>query len=186
MSAIAIARKKFRGKALFATLLPSSLVMPEILIGFSLLIFFLGLTKITGWPGISGIGTIVVAHSTVGVAYATIIILTRLSETERILEEAAQDLGATPLTTFMQITMPIISPGIITAWLLTFTLSLDDLVIASFTSGPGATTLPMLVFSRLKFGVSPEINVLGSLIIGAVLLMAAVTYCLLLKDNRRS
>jgi putrescine transport system permease protein len=185
LAAIAVSRLKFRGKTIFSALLPVSLVMPEILIGFSLLILFLGFSKGIGWPNVHGVTTIIIAHSTVGVAYATLLVLTRLSETEAVLEEAALDLGATPIKTFAYITLPIIIPAMITAWLLTFTLSLDDLVIASFTSGPGSTTLPMLIFSRLKFGVSPEINVLGSLIIGCILMMAAITYILLFRGNKK-
>jgi putrescine transport system permease protein len=186
LAGYAMARTNFRGKSIFMSLLPTSLVMPEIVIGFSLLILFAAISRVTGLAATHGLFTIILAHSSVGMAYSSLVILGRLSDTDASLEEAALDLGASPLKTFFTITIPILMPAIISAWLLAFTISLDDLVIASFTAGPGATTLPMLVFSRLKFGVKPEVNVLGAIIITIVITVALISYVLLIKKDKSS
>ena len=156
---------RFRGENAFAFLITAPLVMPEVITGLSLLLLFVALADLTGWPAQRGMTTIWIAHTTFCSAYVAVIVSSRLRELEDSIEEAAMDLGARPLKVFFLITLPIILPGIISGWLLAFTLSLDDLVIASFVSGPNASTLPMVVFSSVRLGVSPKINALATLII---------------------
>ncbi len=146
------------------------LVMPEIIIGLSLLLLFVATESVLGWPSGRGQVTVILAHSVVCMAYVTVIVRSRLANMDRSIEEAASDLGARPITVFFSITLPMISPALIAGWLLAFTLSMDDLVVASFTSGPGSTTLPMVVYSSVRLGVSPQINALASIIIGIVAL----------------
>lgn len=159
---------KFRGKTLFGGMITAPLVMPDVIIGLSLLLLFVAFTQLTGWPKERGLLTIWIAHTTFGMAYATVVISSRLREMDASIEEAAMDLGAPPLKVFFAITLPLIAPAVASAWLLAFTLSLDDVVIASFVTGPGATTLPIEVLSSVRRGVSPKINVLATLIILAV------------------
>jgi putrescine transport system permease protein len=144
--------------------------MPDVITGLSLLLLFVSMESIFGWPAGRGELTIILAHSTFCMAYVTVVIRSRLGELDLSLEEAAMDLGATPARVFFDITLPIIAPALLSAWLLSFTLSLDDLVIASFVSGPGSNTLPMIIFSKIKLGVSPDINALATIIIGIVAL----------------
>ena len=168
---IAIARlRRFRGRALFTAMLSSPLVMPEVITGLSLLLLFVLLGELVGWPAQRGALTITLAHITLAMAYVAVVVHSRLSSVDEALEEAALDLGATPAQVFRDVTLPLIAPAMLAGWLLAFTLSLDDLVIASFVSGPGATTLPMLIFSKVRLGVTPDINALASLIILAVTL----------------
>ncbi|KAA9002492.1 putrescine ABC transporter permease PotI [Affinibrenneria salicis] len=155
----------FRGSNGFAFMLTAPLVMPDVITGLSLLLLFVALGHAIGWPLERGSLTIWLAHVTFCTAYVSVVISARLRELDRSIEEAAMDLGATPLKVFFVITAPMIAPALISGWLLAFTLSLDDLVIASFVSGPGATTLPMLVFSSVRMGVNPQINALASLIL---------------------
>jgi putrescine transport system permease protein len=162
----------FRGKALLGTMITAPLVIPEVITGLSLLLLFVALGQLIGWPAQRGMLTIWIAHVTFCTAYVTLIVAGRLSEFDHSIEEAAMDLGATPLRTFFQVTLPVISPALIAAWLLAFTLSLDDLVIASFVTGPGASTLPIVVFSSVRLGVSPKINALATILI--VVVMAGV------------
>ena len=159
---------RFRGKMSFAGMITAPLVMPEVITGLSLLLLFDALEKSFGWPGGRGMLTIWIAHVTFSTAFVTVILSSRLKEIDRSLEEAGMDLGASPLKVFFVITIPIITPALLAAWLLAFTLSLDDLVIASFVSGPGSTTLPMKVFSSVRLGISPKINALASIIIALV------------------
>ena len=159
---------RFRGKISFAGMITAPLVMPEVITGLSLLLLFVTLEKSFGWPGGRGMLTIWIAHVTFSTAFVTVILSSRLKEIDRSLEEAGMDLGASPLKVFFLITIPIITPALLAAWLLAFTLSLDDLVIASFVSGPGSTTLPMKVFSSVRLGISPKINALASIIIALV------------------
>jgi putrescine transport system permease protein len=174
LAGYALARyRRFRGRAVFATLATAPLVMPEIIIGLSLLLLFVALEQWTGWPKGRGIATIVIAHMTVGMAYVAIVVEARLAAFDRSLEEAALDLGARPAQVFARITLPLIAPALVAGWLLAFTLSLDDLVLASFTSGPASTTLPMVIFSSVRLGVSPQINALATLFVAVV--AAAVT-----------
>jgi putrescine transport system permease protein len=159
---------KFRGRLTLSGLVTAPLVMPEVIIGLSLLLLFVALENLIGWPAGRGMVTIVIAHATFGAAYAAVVLQSRMGSLDIAIEEAAQDLGARPLRVFWDITLPSLAPALISAWLLAFTLSLDDLVIASFVTGPGASTLPMVIFSKVRLGVSPEINALATLIIVAV------------------
>ena len=137
---------RFRAKSLLSMLITAPLVMPEVIIGLSLLLLFVAMEGLIGWPGGRGLLTIIIAHSTFGAAYAAVVIQSRLVDMDLSIEEAAQDLGARPVRVFFDITLPVIAPALVSSWLLAFTLSLDDLVIASFVSGPGASTLPMVIF----------------------------------------
>ncbi|HLU14286.1 MAG TPA: ABC transporter permease subunit [Burkholderiaceae bacterium] len=157
--------QRFRGFYLYMGLLSAPLVIPEVVLGISLLLMFVELGTVFGWPGGNGIFTIWVGHVTLCVAYVAIIVQSRIRDLDRSLEEAALDLGASPLKVFFTITVPLISPALLAAWLLAFTLSLDDVVIAAFLSGPGYTTLPLEVFSRVRLGLKPEINALATLFI---------------------
>ncbi|HUK00347.1 MAG TPA: ABC transporter permease subunit [Stellaceae bacterium] len=160
--------RRFRGRALFGTLVTAPLVMPEVITGLSLLLLFVALEQTLGWPRGRGILTIAAAHITLGTAYVAVVVEARLAAFDRSLEEAALDLGARPFKVFLVITLPLIAPALAAGWLLAFTLSLDDLVIASFTSGPSSTTLPMVIFSSIRLGVSPQINALATLFLVAV------------------
>jgi len=166
--------RRFRGRTGFNLLLTAPLVMPDVIIGLSLLLLFVATEQLTGWPEGRGFGTIAIAHITFSLAYVAIVVKSRLARIAPALEEAALDLGASPLTAFLRITLPLIVPSLVASWLLAFTLSLDDLVIASFVSGPGSTTLPMTVYSSVRLGVSPQINALASLIVLFVTLAVAL------------
>lgn len=159
---VMVRRGRFFGRTLFTGMIYAPLVMPEVITGLSLLLLFIaiGLDR--------GILTIVLAHTTFAMCYVSVVVSSRLVTFDESLEEAALDLGATPFETFRLVTLPIIAPAVISGWLLAFTLSLDDLVIASFTAGPSATTLPIKIFSSVRLGVSPEINALSTIIIGIV------------------
>jgi putrescine transport system permease protein len=156
---------RFRGRALFSGMITSPLVMPEVITGLSLLLLFVSMQQLIGWPSQRGFSTITIAHTTFSMAFVAVIIQSRLSAMDESLEEAAMDLGCQPVRVLLDITLPLIAPAMVAGWLLSFTLSLDDLVIASFVSGPGANTLPMYIFSKVKLGVTPDINALASLII---------------------
>lgn len=156
---------RFRGRLLLTGMTTAPLVMPEVITGLSLLLMFVALQDIIGWPQGRGVTTITLAHITFSMAYVAVIIQSRLSSVDESIEEAAQDLGARPAKVFFVITLPIIAPALIAGWLLAFTMSLDDLVIASFVSGPGSSTLPMVIFSKVRLGVSPEINALATIIV---------------------
>ncbi|MDH3748260.1 MAG: ABC transporter permease subunit [Gammaproteobacteria bacterium] len=169
MAGLALARfSRFRGRTLFTGMITSPMVMPEVITGLSLLLFFVTLQQLTGWPGQRGFSTITIAHITFSMAYVAVIVQSRLSGMDESLEEAAMDLGGRPLRVVFDITLPLIAPAMVAGWLLAFTLSLDDLVIASFVSGPGSSTLPMYIFSKVKLGVSPDINALATLIIAFI------------------
>ncbi len=162
---IAMARiKRFRGRTLFSGMISAPLVMPEVITGLSLLLLFITLAEFIGWPS-RGITTITIAHITFSLAYVAVIVQSRLVGVDQSLEEAAQDLGAKPFRVLIDITIPLLAPALIAGWLLAFTLSLDDLVIASFVSGPGSNTLPMLIYSRVKLGLRPDVNALATIII---------------------
>jgi len=156
---------RFRGRTFFSGMVSAPLVMPEVITGLSLLLLFVALQHAIGWPAGRGILTITIAHITFCMAYVTVIIQSRLSSLDESLEEAAMDLGARPLKVFLTVTLPIISPALVSGWLLSFTLSLDDLVVASFVSGPSSTTLPMVVFSKVRLGIEPTINALATLLV---------------------
>jgi putrescine transport system permease protein len=156
---------RFRGRTMLTGMVTAPLVMPEIITGISLLFLFISLAEWTGWPGARGATTIAIAHITFSMAYVAVVVRSRLAGMDESLEEAAMDLGGRPLRVFYDITVPSIAPAMVSGWLLAFTLSLDDVVIASFVSGPGATTLPMLIFSKVRLGVTPDINALATVII---------------------
>jgi putrescine transport system permease protein len=165
---------KFRGFAMYVGMLSAPLVIPEVVLGISLLLMFVEFSKLFGWPESNGIFTIWVGHVLLCMAYVAVVVQSRIRDFDRSLEEAAMDLGATPIKVFFQITLPLIAPALMAAWLLAFTLSLDDVVIASFLSGPGYTTLPVEVFSRVRLGLKPEINALATLFILVVGLLVIV------------
>ena len=175
----------FRGQTSFAFLMTAPMVMPEVITGLALLLMFVALSKMFGWPAQRGAMTIWIAHVTFTAAYVTVIVRSRLQELDRSVEEAAQDLGATPFKVFFLITLPSIAPAIAAGWLLCFTLSVDDLVITSFVSGPNATTLPMVVFSSVRLGVSPKINALASLIILVVSIATFIGWCMMAAAEKR-
>jgi len=158
----------FRGRTLLSGLTTAPLVMPEVITGLSLLLLFVTMEQLIGWPAGRGMTTIVLAHITFTMAFVTVVVQSRLAQIDESLEEAAQDLGARPAKVFFLVTLPIIAPALLSGWLLAFTLSLDDLVISSFVAGPGSTTLPMVVFSKVRLGVSPDINALATILIAIV------------------
>lgn len=177
MAGLVLARfGRFRGRTLFSGMISSPMVMPEVITGLSLLLLFVTLQQLTGWPGQRGFSTITIAHTTFSMAYVAVIVQSRLMSMDDSLEEAAMDLGGKPLRVVFDITLPLIAPAMVAGWLLAFTLSLDDLVIASFVSGPGSSTLPMYIFSKVKLGVSPDINALATLIIAAVSLGVLIAW----------
>lgn len=186
MAAMVMTRlRSFRGKTLFSALITAPLVMPEVITGLSLLLLFVSLGE---WFGIfqqRGISTMWIAHVTFTMSFVTVIISSRLSELDRSLEEAAMDLGANRLKVFFVITLPIIAPALLSGWLMAFTLSLDDLVISSFTSGPSSTTLPMKIFSSVRMGVSPKINALASLMIMLVTCAAMIAWWSMWRTEKR-
>jgi putrescine transport system permease protein len=166
MAAIALVRHgRFKGRTLFSGMVYAPLVMPEVITGLSLLLLFVAMGVARGF------WTVTIAHVTFAMCYVAVVVQSRLLSFDRSLEEAAQDLGATPAKTFFVITLPIIAPAVVSGWMLAFTLSLDDLVIASFTTGPGATTLPMRIYSSVRLGVTPEINAVCTILIGVVTLV---------------
>ncbi len=159
---------RFKGRLLFTGLIAAPLIMPEVITGLSLLLVFVSTEQLIGWPESRGTMTIIIAHITFSMAFVAVIVQSRLSTADKSLEEAAMDLGGRPYRVAIDVTLPLIAPAMIAGWLLAFTLSLDDLVIASFVSGPGANTLPMVIFSKVKLGVAPDINALATLIITVV------------------
>jgi putrescine transport system permease protein len=186
VAGIALARvKSFRGRILFSGMIAAPLVMPEVITGLSLLLLFVSLRSLFGWPSGRGTTTLVIAHITFCMAYVAVIVQSRLASMDESLEEAAMDLGGRPLRVLVDITLPLIAPAMMSGWLLAFTLSIDDLVISSFVSGPGATTLPMLIFSKARLGVTPDINALASLMILVVSVAVAIAGWLMLREERR-
>ncbi|WHO72815.1 ABC transporter permease [Rhizobium sp. BT03] len=177
MAALTLVRyTRFRGRMLFSGMIYAPLVMPDVITGLSLLLLFVAI----GFD--RGFWTIALAHTTLTMCFVAVVVQSRLLSFDRSIEEAAQDLGAPPVRTFFEITLPIIAPAVISGWILAFTLSLDDLVIASFTSGPGATTLPMRIYSQVRLGVTPEINAVCTILIGIV---AVGVICASLVTKRR-
>jgi putrescine transport system permease protein len=156
---------RLRGRLLLSGMITAPLVMPEIITGLSLLFLFISMANLIGWPMSRGAATITIAHITFSMAYVTVVVQSRLATLDESLEEAAMDLGARPAKVFFLITMPIIFPAIAAGWLLAFTLSWDDLVITNFVAGPGSSTLPLVIFSKVRLGVSPDINALASILV---------------------
>jgi putrescine transport system permease protein len=173
---------RFRGRTLLTGMITAPLVMPEIITGISLLFLFISLAEWIGWPAERGATTIAIAHITFSMAYVAVVVRSRLAGMDESLEEAAMDLGGRPLRVFFDITLPSVAPAMVSGWLLAFTLSLDDVVIASFVSGPGASTLPMLIFSKVRLGVTPDINALATVII-LIVSLGVITAALLTRRN---
>jgi putrescine transport system permease protein len=175
----------FKGRTLFSGMITAPLVMPEVITGLSLLLLFITLKELIGWPDKRGFTTITIAHITFSMAYVAVIIQSRLTGMSQDLEEAAQDLGAKPFRVMIDITMPLIAPGMLAGWLLAFTLSLDDLIIATFVSGPGATTMPMLIYSRVRLGLRPDINALATIIILVVAIGIILAAWIMFRQQKR-
>ncbi|MGB9330647.1 MAG: ABC transporter permease subunit [Steroidobacteraceae bacterium] len=187
LASIALVRfARFPGRLLLTGMVNAPLVMPEIITGITQLLLFVSMVQLFAWPH-RGFTTIVISHITFCTAYVTVTVQSRLAAADRSLEEAAMDLGASPARAFLEVTLPIIAPAIISSWLLSFTLSLDDLVISSFVAGPGASTLPMVIYSKVKLGVSPDVNALASLIVCAVgVCVLGAGYLMVRTDRRRT
>jgi putrescine transport system permease protein len=186
LCAVALVRfRKFRGRTALHGMVSAPLVMPEVITGLSLLLLFVAMEAAIGWPAGRGVVTIIIAHSTFCMAYVTVVVQSRLGDLDLSLEEAAMDLGATPVRVFFDITLPIIAPALISGWLLGFTLSLDDVVVASFVSGPGSSTLPMVIFSKLRLGMSPDVNALATIIIGIVALGVVLATIVQLRGRKQ-
>lgn len=184
-SGLALSRfGRFPGRGLLSLMNSAPMVMPDVMLGLSSLLLFVALQQALGWPQ-RGMSTIMLAHITLTACYVTVIVRSRLTSLDLSLEEAAMDLGARPWRVFFLITLPLISPALLAGWLLAFTLSLDDLVIASFTSGPGASTLPMVIYSKVKLGVTPEINALATIIISVVALGVACAGVVIHRREKR-
>lgn len=179
---------RFHSRALLTGMVTAPLVMPEVITGLSLLLLFVSMEQLIGWPAGRGMTTVIIAHVTFCMAFVAVVVQSRLAGMDNSLEEAAMDLGARPVRVFFDITLPVIAPALVAGWLLAFTLSLDDLVIASFVTGPGASTLPMVIFSKVRLGVSPVVNALATLIIFAVAIGVAIATWQMhkrLKEARR-
>jgi putrescine transport system permease protein len=175
---------QFKGRTLLSGMTTAPLVMPEVITGLSLLLLFVSMEQLFGWPAGRGVTTITIAHITLTLSYVTVIVQSRLATLDESLEEAAMDLGARPARVFMLITLPIIAPALVSGWLLAFTISLDDLVIASFVSGPGSSTLPMVIFSKVRLGVSPDINALATIMVSLVSIGVLVAGYVMMRRER--
>jgi putrescine transport system permease protein len=186
MAGITLARfTKFRGRTLFSGLVVAPLIMPEVITGISMLVFFILMADWVGWPGQRGFTTITLAHITFSMVFVTTIIQARMIQSDRAIEEAAMDLGSRPWQVLFDITLPVISPAILSGWLLAFTISLDDVVISNFVTGPGATTLPLLIWSKVKLGVTPDINALATLMVLTVGVGVIAAGMILSRTERR-
>ncbi len=169
MAGIALARfRSFRGRVMFSGLVTAPLIMPEVITGISSLMFFIMLAEWVGWPAQRGFATVTLAHITFSMVFVTTVVQARMIQADRAIEEAAMDLGSRPWQVLFDVTLPVIFPAILSGWLLAFTISLDDVVITSFTTGPGSTTLPLLIWSKVKLGVTPDINALATLMVVVV------------------
>ena len=185
LAGLALARfGHFRGRPLLTALATAPLVMPEVITGLSLLLLFVAMEQLIGWPEGRGITTITIAHMTFSMAYVTVIVQSRLATLDESLEEAAMDLGARPAKVFFLITLPIIAPALLSGWLLAFTLSIDDLVTTSFVAGPGSSTLPMVIFSKVRLGVSPDINALASIVVAIVAVGVVVAGVMMSRQQK--
>lgn len=185
LAGLALARfGRFRGRTILSSMTTAPLVMPEVITGLSLLLLFVAMEQLFGWPAGRGVTTITIAHMTFTMAYVTVIVQSRLATMDDSLEEAAMDLGARPAKVFFLVTLPIIAPALLSGWLLAFTISLDDLVIASFVAGPGSSTLPMVIFSKVRLGVSPDINALASIMVLLVTVGVVVAGILMSRQEK--
>jgi putrescine transport system permease protein len=186
LAGFALARfGRFRGRTMLSGMVTAPLVMPEVITGLSLLLLFVAMQGLIGWPEKRGITTITIAHATFSLSYVAVIVQSRLTGLDESIEEAALDLGARPFKVFFAITLPLIAPALISGWLLAFTLSLDDLVLASFVSGPGSSTLPMVIFSKVRLGVSPEINALATIMVSIVTVGIVTSGWLMHRQEQR-
>jgi putrescine transport system permease protein len=176
---------RFRGRLVFGFMTMAPLVVPEVILGLSLLLLFVGSQAWLGWPARRGVMTVTIAHATFGACFVAVLVRAQLAGFDRSLEEAALDLGARPLGVLWRVILPGISPALVSGWLLAFTLSLDDLVVASFVSGPSATTLPMAIYSSVRIGVTPEINALATVFIAIVAIVVAGAFLLIARQERR-
>ncbi|MGV8996571.1 MAG: ABC transporter permease subunit [Parvibaculaceae bacterium] len=184
MAAYALVRfGRFKGRGILIQSISSRLVLPDVILGLSILMLFVALQNLIGWPAQRGVMTIIIAHVTFSSAYVAIVVQSRLAGLDRSYEEAAYDLGAGPFTVFRTVTLPMIAPSLVAGWLLAFILSFDDLVIASFASGPSATTLPMVIFSKVRLGINPEVNALATIIVFAVAIGVIFAGGLLQRQN---
>lgn len=186
LAGLALARfGRFRTRTLFAGMVMAPLVMPEVITGLSMLLLFVTFASLPLVPDDRGFSTIAIAHMTLTMSYVAVVVRSRLSTMDESLEEAAMDLGARPVKVFLTITLPLIAPAMISGWLLAFTLSLDDLVIASFTAGPSTNTLPMVIFSTVRRGLTPEVNALATIMVGIVTLFVIVAGVSMSRQERR-
>jgi putrescine transport system permease protein len=186
LAGLALARfGRFRGRPLLTGMATAPLVMPEVITGLSLLLLFVAMEQALGWPEGRGITTITLAHITFSMSYVTVVVQSRLATLDESLEEAAMDLGARPAKVFFLITLPIILPAILAGWLLAFTLSWDDLVITSFVTGPGSSTLPVVIFSKVRLGVSPDINALATILVLIVAMFTAIFGVYMQRQQKR-
>jgi putrescine transport system permease protein len=186
MAGIALARfRRFRGRTLFSGLVTAPLVMPEVITGISMLIFFILMAEYVGWPATRGFTTVTLAHITFSMVFVTTIVQSRMLSADLAIEEAAMDLGSRPWQVLRDVTLPVISPAILSGWLLAFTISLDDVVITQFTTGPGNTTLPLLIWSKVKLGVTPDINALATIMVLVVGIGVALSGWLLHRAELR-
>ncbi len=186
MAGIALARfRRFRGRTVFSGMVTAPLVMPEVITGIATLMLFILLAQWTGWPAQRGFLTVTLAHITFSMVFVATVVQSRLATADRAIEEAAMDLGSRPWQVLRDVTLPVISPAIVSGWLLAFTISLDDVVITSFTTGPGATTLPLLIWSKVKLGVTPDVNALATLIVVTVGIGVALAGWLLRRAEKR-
>ena len=176
---------RFRGRLVFGFMLMAPLVVPEVILGLSLLLLFVASQAWLGWPASRGIVTVTIAHATFGACFVAVLVRAQLAGFDRSLEEAALDLGARPGAVLWRVTLPGISPALVSGWLLAFTLSLDDLVVASFVSGPSATTLPMAIYSSVRIGITPEINALATVFIAVVIVLVTLAFALIARQERR-
>jgi len=176
---------RFRGRGWLSTLTTAPLVLPEIITGLSLLLLFVASEQLIGWPDRRGVATITIAHISFSMAYVAVVIQARLAGFDDSLEEAALDLGARPTQVFLRITLPLIAPALLSGWLLSFTLSWDDVVISQFVAGPGSSTLPMVIFSKVRLGVSPDVNALATLMVTLVAIGVVLSSLFLQRREKR-
>jgi putrescine transport system permease protein len=176
---------RFKGRALLSAMTTAPLVMPEVITGLAMLLLFVALEQLIGWPRGRGVTTITIAHITFSLSYVAVVVQSRLASFDESLEEAAMDLGARPPRVFRRITLPLISPAIVSGWLLAFTLSWDDLVISQFVAGPGSTTLPMVIFSKVRLGVSPDVNALATIMVLVVAIGVVLSAIVLQRREKR-
>jgi putrescine transport system permease protein len=186
MAGIVLARfRRFKGRVVFSGLVTAPLIMPEVITGISSLMGFILMAQWIGWPASRGFTTVTLAHITFSMVFVTTIVQSRMLQADRAIEEAAMDLGSRPWQVMFDVTLPVIFPAILSGWLLAFTISLDDVVITSFTTGPGSTTLPLLIWSKVKLGVTPDINALATLTVLIVGICVAIAGVMMNRAEKR-